>query len=127
MSIFKESPKSSLAYKIYSKANLYDPCIAEAKGSKFLDMVYRKQLDNLFMLMVETSFAPKIVQLYARRDTYSNPKPVFEGPRALALSKKLKKLHRDYFNLVLDIYREFGLFAKGLRLVKIRQFFVGCP
>ena len=65
--------------------------------------------------MNDTPYSSKIVQLYSRRDTYRNPIPVWEGSRALALRKNLKKLYKDYFNWALEIYFELGLFTKALR------------
>ena len=79
----------------------------------------KKNLDKLFFLTADAgaAFAPKIIQILGRKDTFINMNSILDSPRALILGNHLKKDYKDYFNLAVTSYSEFGFFLKGFRLV----------
>ena len=87
------------------------------EGSQAADMLVKKNLDKLFFLGVDAgaAFAPKIIQVMGRKDTFINMQPILESPRAIILGNHLKKVYKDYFNLAIVSYSEFGFFIKGFR------------
>lgn len=117
LEMFKGAHKSTLAHKIFLKMNAGDPCFLDTTGPQFSEMLERKNPDKLFWVGIysASSIMPKIMQLFARKDIYSNLNPIWQSTRAQILSKKIPKAFKAYFNFAIKIYTESGFFWKGFR------------
>ena len=50
----------------------------------------------------------------ARQSTFTNTNPIIESVRALVFKKNFRKDLRKYFNFVINLYGQYGLFQKGI-------------
>lgn len=74
-------------------------------------------MNKIFLLGVDSavSFQSKVVQLFVERDTYTNSIPIWQSPRTMILRKDLRKDFKLYFDLTVNLLREFDFLNKAFR------------
>ena len=118
LAIFKNAHHSTLAYKIYLKMSSNDSaCFLLGKQSQWGGGLSQKNLDKIFIpgLYEAAAFLPKIIQMFSRSDTFTNPSPIWQSSRALITRKNLKKTIKNFIDFVLILYSELGFLGKGFR------------